>query len=40
MKFNYKELAFFAAEKVGKADKEGILWWKESEGVVKKRDSE
>lgn len=37
MKFNQKELAAYAAIKSGKADKEGLLYMKESE---KKKDGE
>lgn len=39
MKFNNKELAIYGANKLGQADKEGVLWMRESDSVVKKKDS-
>lgn len=40
MKLNGKELAIFAASRVGQADKEGKLWMRECEGLVRKKESE
>ena len=40
MKLNGKELAIYAASRVGQADKEGKLWMRECEGLVRKRESE
>ncbi len=40
MKLNDHELLQFASSRVGKADKEGILWMKEVEGgKIKKKQS-
>ena len=39
MKLNGKELAIYAANRVGQGDKEGKLWMRECEGVVRKRES-
>ena len=40
MKFNNRELALYASSRFGKADKEGCLWMKEAEGILKKKESE
>ena len=40
MRFNTKELAYYASTRFGKADKEGALWMKEYEGILKKKESE
>ena len=40
MRFNTKELAHYASTRFGKADKEGALWMKEYEGILKKKESE
>ena len=40
MRFNTKELAYYASTRFGKADKEGALWMKEYEGLIKKKESE
>ena len=40
MRFNTKELAHYASTRFGKADKEGALWMKECEGILKKKESE
>ena len=40
MRFNHKELAYYASTRFGKADKEGCLWMKEHEGILKKKESE
>lgn len=40
MRFNHKELAHYASTRFGKADKEGSLWMKEHEGILKKKESE
>lgn len=39
MRFNTKELAYYASTRFGKADKEGALWMKEYEGIIKKKES-
>ena len=39
MKFNSKELASFAAYRIGRADKEGSLWMRESDGIIRKKES-
>lgn len=39
MRFNHKELAYYASTRFGKADKEGCLWMKEHEGILKKKES-
>ncbi len=39
MRFNHRELALFAAGRLGKADKEGCLLMKESEGKSRKKES-
>ena len=39
MRFNTKELAYYASTRFGKADKEGALWMKEYEGILKKKES-
>lgn len=40
MRFNTKELAYYASTRFGRADKEGALWMKEYEGILKKKESE
>lgn len=40
MRFNTKELAYYASTRFGKADKEGALWMKEYEGILKRKESE
>ena len=40
MRFNTRELAHYASTRFGKADKEGALWMKECEGILKKKESE
>lgn len=39
MRFNQRELALFAAARLGKADKEGCLLMKECEGKIRKKES-
>lgn len=39
MRFNTKELAHYATTRFGKADKEGALWMKEYEGILKRKES-
>ncbi|XP_019863241.1 PREDICTED: type I inositol 3,4-bisphosphate 4-phosphatase-like [Amphimedon queenslandica] len=39
MKFNSKELASFAAYRIGRADKEGSLWMRESDGYIRKKEN-
>lgn len=39
MKFNSKELASFASYRIGRADKEGSLWMRESDGIIRKKES-
>jgi inositol polyphosphate-4-phosphatase len=39
MRFNTKELAYYASTRFGKADKEGALWMKEYEGLIKKKET-
>lgn len=40
MRFNQRELALYAASRLGKADKESCLWMKECEGILRKKESE
>ena len=40
MRFNHRELALYASSRLGKADKEGCLWMKEYEGILRKKESE
>jgi hypothetical protein len=39
MRFNTRELAHYASTRFGKADKEGALWMKECEGILKKKET-
>ena len=40
MRFNHRELALYAASRLGKGDKESCLWMKECEGILRKKESE
>ena len=40
MRFNHRELSLYASSRLGKADKEGCLWVKEGEGILRKKESE
>ena len=40
MRFNHRELSLYASSRLGKADKEGCLWVKEWEGILRKKESE
>ena len=40
MRFNHRELALYASNRLGRADKEGCLWMKEYEGILRKKESE
>ena len=40
MKFNQKELAAYGASKIGNADKEGLLCMRESDGIIRRKESE
>ena len=40
MKFNDHELSLYASTRLGRADKEGVLWMREVEGKIRKKQSE
>lgn len=39
MKFNQKELAAYGASKIGNADKEGLLCMRESDGIIRRKET-